>query len=156
MKEVYIEKAWTEPTFSWQQLKTEFPERLPHYKEQEINTIKVFIDGNYLPGKYTFNVHLPYEPTEKEKMLTKNELKMIIALKSMRIDLIAETGTDVWVLEVAKNLKLSYTGKLLGYAHLYNKIFKPTKPLRMGVIAREDDVLARDALEAQKIKIWIV
>jgi len=150
------ETVWHEPTFTWAQLKEKFPERLPHYKELEIVTIRIFIDGNYLPGKYTFNKHIPYQPNEKEKLLTDQELRMIIALKSMRIDLIVETIENVWVMEVAKNLKLSYTGKLLGYTHLYNRMFKPKKPLRMGVIAREEDVLSREALEAQGIKIWIV
>jgi len=156
MAEKYIEPAWTTVTYSWEQLKTAFPTSLPHYKEREVDTLRRFVDGNYLPGSYSFDVRLPYEPTPAEKLLTNYELKMIIALKSMRIDAVVETPNEIWILEVANNLQLSYTGKLIGYADLYKRIYQPTKPVKMGVVALEDSPLAREALERMGIKIWIV
>lgn len=142
--------------YSFDKLLTVFPKKLPHYKEIEVETLKKFVDLNFLPGDYSFDVRIPYELTEEEKKLAEEEKRMIINLKSMRIDAVVETADEVWILEVAKNIKLSYTGKLEGYAFLYKKIYKPTKPVKKGVVALVDSKMAREALEHMDTKIWIV
>ncbi|KYK27418.1 hypothetical protein AYK26_06965 [Euryarchaeota archaeon SM23-78] len=143
-------------TLTWQQLKTNFPNSLPHYKKKEVETIKRFVQLSILPGTYSFDVRLPYELTDREKNLPEPEQKMMISLKSMRIDAIIETNNEIWIIEVCKGLELSYTGKILGYTDLYKTIFKPNKPVKMGVVGIDDNVLARRALENMGIKIWLV
>lgn len=143
-------------TYTSEWLKLHFPIKLPHYKTREVQTIKKFVMSDILPGIYSFDVRLPYELTVKEKLLAPEEQRMMLALKSMRIDAIVETPDELWVLEVTRGLELSYTGKLLGYAHLYRKLFKPTKEIKMGIVALEDNPLARSALEDMGVKIWFV
>jgi len=141
---------------TWAQLTEKFPRKLPHYKENETKTIKRFIELGYLPGDYSFDVRLPYQLSERELKLGEGERRMMRALKSMRIDAVVEAKDVIWVLEVCRGLELSYTGKILGYTNLYKDIFKPDKPLKMGVVGLQDDVLARRALEQMGVKIWIV
>lgn len=142
--------------YSFQELLTKFPDKLPHYKVKEVETLKRFITLNLLPGDYTFDFRLPYELTEAEKLMEESMQRMFINLKSMRIDAVVETEDNIWILEVAKGLELSYTGKLLGYTDLYREIFGAPKPLKMGVVARDDNPMARRALERMGVKIWIV
>jgi len=141
---------------SWQQLKTAFPVSLPHYKKNEVQTIKRFVQLGYLPGDYSFDVRLPYELTERENVLSEPEQRMMMALKSMRIDAVVETPAEIWIIEVCKGLELSYTGKLLGYTDLYKEIFKPTKPIRMGVVGIDENTMARRALENMGVTVWLV
>jgi len=141
---------------SWEELRRNFPITLPHYKTKEIQTIKKFIELELLPGDYSFDVRLPYELSEREKMTSLGEQRMFKALKSMRIDAVVETPDEIWILEVAKGLELSSTGKLLGYTDLYREIFRPTKRLRMGIVAIDENLMARRALERMNVKIWLV
>lgn len=141
---------------SWEELRTKFPSSLPHYKKNEIETLKRFVELGILPGDYSFDVRLPYELTEREKVLPEPEQRMMMALKSMRIDAVVETAGEVWILEVCKGLELSYTGKLLGYTDLYKEIFMPTKPIRMGVVGIDENTMARRALEGRGIKVWLI
>jgi len=151
-----MEKIGTHLKKTWNELKAMFPPSLPHYKVKEVETLKQFVKLGALPGDYSFDVRLPYELSEREKSLHPTEQRMMMFLKSMRIDAVVETDKEIWILEVAKGLELSYTGKLLGYTDLYKEIFKPTKPLRMGVVAVNDNTMARRALERMGVKIWIV
>ena len=142
--------------YTFKELKTSFPAKLPHYKEKETIILKRFIELNLLPGDYVFDFRLPYVLTEREQEISESEQRMMINLKSMRIDAVVKTPTDVWIIEVAKGLELSYTGKLLGYAYLYREMYKPGLPVHMGVVAVKDNVLARRALEHMGTKIWIL
>ena len=151
-----IEKVGTHLEMTWQQLKTNFPPSLPHYKELERKTIQKFVELQILPGKYTFDFRLPYELSQKELQTTPQEQRMFKYLKSMRIDVVVETPKEIWIIEVAKSLQLSYTGKILGYTDLYKEIYKPTLPVRMAVVATEDKPQARRALEHMNVKIWMV
>ena len=142
--------------YSFHELRTAFPKRLPHYKIKETEILNRFIKLGHLVGDYVFDFRLPYELTEGEKLLPVEEQRMLVSLKSMRIDAVVETPNEIWIVEVAKGLELSYTGKLLGYTLLYKKLFKPMKPIKMAVVAVKDNVMARWALEELGTKIWIV
>lgn len=151
-----VPKVGKPKRYSWKELVTAFPAKLPHYKVRETETLRRFVKLGYLPGDYIFDFRLPYELTAAEKMLSEAEQRMMINLKSMRIDAVVETADEIWILEVCKGLELSYTGKLLGYTDLYKEIFHPSKPVKMGVVGIEDDIMARRALERMGMKIWIV
>lgn len=142
--------------YTFAELKTAFPSKLPHYKVKEVETLKTFIKLDLLPGDYTFDFRLPYELTEAEKLLSESEQRMMINLKSMRIDAVVERADEIWILEVAKGLELSYTGKLLGYADIYKTKYGDGRPVKMGVVAHDDNVMARGALVRMGVKIWII
>ena len=150
------EKIGRPKRYSSKELKTNFPSSLPHYKEKEVEILKRFINLDLLPGDYVFDFRLPYELTEPEKLLPESEQRMMMALKSMRIDAVVERPEEIWILEVAKGLELSYTGKLLGYTNIYKELYHPGVPVKMGVVAIEDNTMARRALEQMGIKVWLV
>ena len=142
--------------YSWNELRMNFPRKLPHYKERETRTIKKFIELGILPGDYIFDFRLPYELSDTEKLYSASEQRMLIALKSMRLDAVVETKDCIWVLEACNGLELSYTGKLIGYADIYKELYKPDLPVKLGVIGLKENTMARRALERMGVKIWLV
>ena len=142
--------------YTFNELRTNFPHELPHYKIGETRTIKRFIELGYLPGDYVFDFRLPYQLTDTEKLYSESEQRMMINLKSMRIDAVVETAEAIWILEVCRGLELSYTGKLIGYTDIYKQLYKPSKPIKMGVVGLDDNVMARGALERMGVKVWLV
>jgi len=151
-----ILKVGAHKRYTFDELKKVFPPSLPHYKENETRIIKRFIELNILDGDYVFDFRLPYELSEREKLFSESEQRMMINLKSMRIDAVVKRHDEIWIIEVAKGLELSYTGKLLGYTHLYKELYRPAVPVKMGVVAVDDNSMARRALEQMGVKVWIV
>lgn len=151
-----IPKVGKPKIYTWSELKRAFPAKLPHYKKIEMEELKRFVDLNILPGDYVFDFRIPYQLTESEKLLSESEQRMLIALKSFRIDALVETKDEVWVLEVCRGSKLSYTGKLIGYSVLYRDQFKPAKRIRMGIITLEENIMIMKALEMLGISYFKV
>ena len=73
-------------------------------------------------------------PDEQEPMD-----RMWRALTSKRADVIAETETEVWLIEVASTPGMRSLGQLLTYHSLWTEDPKISKPVRLVLVANELD-----------------
>lgn len=62
---------------------------------------------------------------------------MARVLTQKRVDVLAISGLDTWILEIKERAGLSALGQLLGYGTLYVQQFNPVSPPRLGVIAED-------------------
>lgn len=72
-----------------------------------------------------------------------------IALTQKRIDVVAHTDRDIWIIELKGIAGVSAPGQVLAYMHLYQETYRPTKPLSPVLICRlatRDVVSAANAL----------
>ena len=128
----------------------------PHFKPHEVEIMRAFLDRDILRGEYRFDVRLFPEVIEPAP---EAEVEMYFAwhmLKAKRVDAVCETPDAIWLLEVKDVLRPSAIGELLTYRTLYDRQFRPLKPLRMGVVCGEDDELVRPTCEEQGIRVWVL
>ena len=127
-----------------------------HFKPHEVEIMAAFLNQRLLDGVYRFDVRLFTEVIEPAP---EAEPEMYFAwhmLRAKRIDAVCETVDAIWLLEVKDVLRPSAIGELLTYRALYDRQFHPLKPLRLGVVAGEDDELVRPACEEQGIRVWVL
>lgn len=62
---------------------------------------------------------------------------MARVLTQKRVDVLAFSGSDTWILEIKERAGLSALGQLLGYGTLYVQQFNPSSPPRLGVVAED-------------------
>ena len=128
----------------------------PHFKPHEVKIMRLFLGLGLLKGEYRFNVRLFPEVIEPAP---EAEPEMYFAwhmLRAKRIDAVCERPDAIWLLEVKDVLRPSAIGELLTYRALYDRQFRPLRPLRLGVVCGEDDELVRPACEEQGIRVWVL
>ncbi len=66
-------------------------------------------------------------------------IKSITALTQLRIDVVAETPDEIFIIEVKPRAGRSALGQLESYHFWYLKQFSPTKPVRLAVVCIDVD-----------------
>lgn len=78
------------------------------------------------------------------------------ALTAKRIDAVAETDTFIHIIEVKRVMLPSGIGQLLLYSYLYNEQFKPTKNIKLWLIAKYPDPDVIHVCKQMGIQTWVM
>lgn len=100
---------------------------------------------------------VPKPPSSlKAKDRNKWILEAALNVCSRKIDLVIQTETETWILEVKIRLNPKAIGQVMSYRELYKLTFPEDKRrLRLGIVCEVDDPLIRRVAEAEGIKIFI-
>jgi len=101
-------------------------------------------------------VHLDVPPVELPAYWTKKDISNYEGLVAKRIDLVVHADKEIWVIEITPKVSKAAVGGCLTYKDLYIKQFKPTKPVRLGIIVEVDDPAYHSTLENNNISLWVV
>lgn len=130
--------------------------KFPHFKEHETRILREFLAKKELEGRYEFDVRLFPEIKPLEEGADPGAYYAWLMLRAKRIDALCETADTIWILEVKDVLRPSAVGQVLLYADVYDRQFHPLKPLRLGIVAGEDDPVVRPTCDRLGIKVWIM
>ena len=132
------------------------PYKLPHYKPEEYQIMAEFLRRRILEGKWSFSVKLKPPERPLRPFETPFEYKIWQTLHSKRIDAICETPSYIWIIEVKDLVRSSAIGQLLVYRELYQEQYHPVKPIRLAIVAGEDDPQVRKVAMKLGIKVWVM
>lgn len=111
------------------------PQRMTHLLPHERRIWRKFsLSPPFTLDDVTFDLHLgrgvPLDPDWSPEIQY-----MATTLTQKRIDVVARSGGDVWILEIKRRAGFSCLGQLLGYGVLFEEEFAPSRPPRLAVIA---------------------
>ncbi len=115
-----------------------------------------FYDLGLLLGSYEYDVALESPDIKFPPYWTKKDFEHWGALRAKRIDIVVESATDIWILEVTPKLSKAAVGGVLVYRNMYQDQFKPTKKVRVGIVVEVDDLAYHGILNEHEIALWVV
>lgn len=127
-----------------------------HLKPDEKAIAQRFVDGNYLQGRYEYDVNLQSADVIFPAHWTKKDLEHWSALRAKRIDIVVHASDAIWIIEVTPKLSKTAVGGCLTYKNLYETEFNPQLPVRLGVVVEVDDLTYHPVLETLNIRLWVV
>jgi len=113
--------------------------KFPHFTADEAEVLEEFIKRGIIKGEWKFDVRLPSEKAKYIEHYPEPWKSMWIALTSKRIDALCEDENYIHIIEVKRVMLHSGIGQLLMYKYLYEKHFKPKKPIKLWLIAKYHD-----------------
>ena len=128
--------------------------KFPHFTLEEAEVLEAF------QKKFTSFFNWQYDVRLKSKKFELADIKeptlrlMWKALTAKRIDAVCEDGVFVNIIEVKRVMLSSGIGQLLVYGHMYEKQFKPGKPIRLWLIAKYPDPDVEEVANNLGIKTW--
>jgi len=117
----------------------------------ESAVVKGLVSDN---AKYDIKVGEGFVPTNQ--YFTPSEIEMAKNLTQKRIDAVDESESEIKLIEFTPRLSARTLGNLMSYSVLYKKQFTPSKPVRLVLIAGEDDKDLRVVADAHNISVMIV
>jgi len=126
--------------------------RFPHYKPEEIELARRFLAKNELKGTWQFSVPLDTPTTEELQRQFPDIPIGELRLWGKWVDAVCEADDAVWLIEFSERVRDSALGHMLTYDRLYRIQYKPSKPVRLMVVARVDDPAVRHTLESYGIE----
>ena len=132
------------------------PYRIPHYKREEYEIAIKWLTQYAPEGEIHFDWRLPvrYVPTE-----VKGDPKLEAAwlhLKQERIDAVVETEKEIILVEIKDVVRKSAIGQLIHYKRRFEEEYKPEKPIKLMIVAGEDDPEVRKTAEEEGIEVVVV
>jgi len=127
-----------------------------HMKPDEKAIAQRFVDLNLLPGKYTYDVALSSPDVNFPAHWTKEDFAHWSGLRAKRIDILVETDSAFWVIEVTPKLSKAAIGGCTTYRQMFMEQFKPGKPTNVGIVVEVDDLAYHTTLDRFGIKLWVV
>jgi len=126
----------------------------PHFKTEEVEVAKRFLASGRLTGKWSFWIVLdtPASLAVRDRGAGEEEVWMW----QLQADAICETDSDIWIVEFKERVRPSGIGQLLTYRYFYRKIYKPSKPVKMVMVATIDDEAIREVCQEIGIKVELV
>lgn len=94
--------------------------------------------------------------TLKELEEVKSIIRSVQSLTQLRIDVVAETEKEIWIIEVKPRAGRSALGQLEAYHFWFIKQYKPTKPVRLAVVCYEVDKNMEPIYASKGIRIFKV
>jgi len=119
-------------------------------------TLRRFLDLKLLEGKYRFGVLLDTPASRRIRARGGKFYEGEAKLAMWKIDAVCETPAAIWILQVTDLPRDSAIAKLLKYKLAYKEQFKPTKMIRLGLIAAVDRPEYDPILWEHNIRKWIV
>jgi len=127
-----------------------------HLKPDEKAIAQRFVEGNYLPGKYEYDVMLESPDVVFPAHWTKKDMEHWSALRAKRIDIVVHAPSAIWILEVTPKLSKAAIGGCITYRELYIKQFKPKDPVHLGIGVEVDDLAYHPTISRFGIHLWVV
>jgi len=87
---------------------------------------------------------------------TKKDLSNWDAVTAKRIDMVVHASDAIWIMEVTPKVSKAAVGGCLTYKELYEKEFKPSLPVKLGIICEMDDPAYHSVLKSNDIRLWVV
>jgi len=109
-----------------------------------------------IQGAREYDVHLQVQEPETPAWWTKKDLKMYHGLWDKRIDMVVHAVDAIWIMEITPKLSKAAVGGCVAYGELYEKEFKPSKKIKLGIIVEMDDPNYHSTLKKLDIKLWVV
>lgn len=100
----------------------------------------------------TLDVPLPVLPA----YWTKRDIEAYGEKRKKRIDLVVHAADAVWIMEITPKVSKAAIGGVLSYKDMYIKEYKPTLPVKLGIIVEVDDEAYHDTLKKNDITLWVV
>jgi len=132
--------------------KTRYPHMLPN--EAEIwDRLLAIRTPPFI--KLEYDVHVGDTP-EPPPDLPDYLKPMFETVYRKRIDVVAHDPDKIFVIEVKPRAGMSALGQVLSYKFLYERDFKPTKPVEMRIVSEREEPNIREIAALQNVGIWIV
>ncbi len=131
-------------------------DRYPHMKAYEAEIWTAFLkqtELEFLDIKYDLHLGkgVPWLPTEPEYM---QRLKLAVTRK--RVDVVAITRDDLWIIEVKPRIGLSALGQLLTYFELYQREYTTDLPIMLGAVGYDIEPDILETFELHAVNTFIV
>ena len=128
--------------------------KFPHFSIEEAEVLERFQETRRLVGDWSYDVRLKSIKAEEVKIEDPVLRQMWEALTAKRIDAVCETREDINIIEVKRVMLPSGIGQLMLYSYMYNQQFKPTKPVKLWLIAKYHDPDIVEYCKMVGIKTW--
>ena len=135
---------------------TEIPGRFKTFKVEETRLAQDFLAARLIVGEVLAGVAFE---TERSRQIARDNPAAGFWNRypwMLKADLIIETPTEVWIVGLSMKGRASELGQLLLYRSLYAEQYRPTKPLRLGFVARRDAPEIRAEMARQGIAYFVV
>ncbi len=127
-----------------------------HFKPDELAVAERWVKQTNLDGSITWDVKLSRDPGRSPANAPASQAELFAFLQQFRIDAVVETDKEVWLVEFKDRVRMSGLGQLITYAALYREQYKPTKPVRMLMVAGQNDPQIAIVGNAQGIGVEVV
>ncbi len=127
-----------------------------HLKQNEKTIAERWVKLVPIQGQREWDVHLDVPLPELPAWWSNRDVKLFTALRSKRIDLVVHASDAEWIIEITPMLSKAPLGGVILYEDLYMKQYKPTLPIKLGIIVEVDDLAEHPVLEKLGIKWWVV
>jgi len=94
--------------------------------------------------------------SRRELELTEATIRSVSSLTKLRIDVVAETEKEIWIIEVKPRAGRSALGQLESYYWWYLRQYKPSKPVRLACVCYEVDPNLKPIFDAKGIRVFTV
>jgi len=132
------------------------PYKIPHYKREEYEIAIRWLMYHAPNGKISFDWRLPVRHVPSE---IRGDPKLEAAwlhLKQERIDAVVETDEEIILVEIKDVVRKSAIGQLLHYKRRFEEEYKPDKPIKLMIVAGEDDPEVRKTAEEEGIEVVVL
>jgi hypothetical protein len=128
----------------------------PHLMPLEVPIWERFLASGQLDFlRVAYDVHVG-EGAPIPDDATPSEVRQIRAITRKRIDAVGETRDAIWIIEVKPRAGHAAIGALLNYQRLYQREYRPRKPLRLAVVCERLEWDVQDYYRERGIKIFLV
>ena len=128
----------------------------PHMMPLEVPIWERFLATQQLEFTHlTYDVHVG-EGAPVPEGATNGEVRQIQAITRKRIDVVGETPSAIWIIEVKPRAGHAAAGALLNYQRLYRREYRPRKPLRLAVVCERLEWDVSDYYQELGITVFLV
>ena len=127
-----------------------------HLKADEKEIAKRWVNLVPIQGTREYDVHLDVPLPELPAHWTKRDIERYAFSRHKRIDLVVHADDAIWIMEITPLLSKAAVGGCQVYKDLYLQQYKPSKPVKCGIIVEVDDPAYHDTLKNNKIALWVV
>ena len=130
--------------------------KYPHMRQWEQDIMEKFHTAKILDAIWSYDVPLKIREMPLPENTSDAEATLWSRLTSKRVDAVAETLVEIYVIEIKDRLRPSAVGQALTYKTLYEEQFAPHKPVIAAIITEFDDYDMQHVCSVYNIKVWIV
>jgi len=130
--------------------------KYPHMRIWEEQIMDSWHAKNLFPAKWSYDVPLKVRKGDFPTLMSENEKALWNRLTSKRIDAVAETPSNIYVIEIKDRLRPSAVGQALTYKTLYEEQFKPEKPVIATILTKLSDPDMKHVCDVYNIEVWMI
>lgn len=127
-----------------------------HLKSDEKAIAERWVKQVPIQGKREWDVHLEVPAPSIPDYWTKQDRKRYLDLLAKRIDLVVHGDDAVYIFEITPKVSKAAIGGCLTYKNLYKKQYRPSKPIKCGIIVEVDDEAYHDTLKELDLLLYVV